>query len=482
MKKHNLLKVLLFVLLFVVVGTWFLPVSIVSGDSFTVRESIKIGLFNLASYISIVLEVFGPVIMYVLAVGGLYGVLYRIPQYRILLDKIAEGFKDREWLFMTLVGVVFSVLSSMAGLSVPLIVLFPFVISIILLMGYDKITALLLVVGSTIAGLIGTVFSSEAVYGISAVLSNSGIANAETIAKADVLWKLVLLVVSLALVLVNTFLYAKKHKNNDIDLEKTNLVPKKVKTDNKKIYPLVITLDLMLIVLILAFISWDLFEVSLFKDLTTGFVTPTGTSFIKGLYGGFNAVLGVTADGTNVFGHWTLTEASLLVFLTSGLIAFLYKKSFNNFIVSTEEGVKKALRPALLVGLSYLILVAIVTVPFEFSILKNIIDLSSGFNLFVMLIVAFVFCIFNTESYYGIVTAASYVGASSIITGNSGIIALIWQSVYGLSMLVAPTSIILLVSLSYLDVTYTDWLKAIWKLFLELLAAIIIILLLFSLL
>ncbi len=480
MKKHNLLKILLLILLFVVIGTWFLPVSVVSGESFTIKESIKVGLFNLASYISIVLEVFGPVIMYVLAVGGLYGVLYRIPQYRILLDKIADGFKDKEWLFMVLVGVIFSVLSSMAGLSIPLIILFPFVISIILLMGYDKITALLLVVGSTIAGLIGTVFNSEAVYGITAVFHNAGIANAITIAKVDVLWKIVLLVVSLTLVLLNTFIYAKKHKNNNIDLEKTNLVPKKVKTDNKKIYPLVITLDLMLIVLILAFISWDLFEVSLFKDLTTGFAKPTGTSFIKGLFGGLNAVLGVTADGTNTFGHWTLTEASLLVFLTSGLIAFLYKKSFNNFIVSTEEGIKKALRPALLVGLSYLILVVIVTVPFEFSILKNIIDLSSGFNLFIMIIVAFVFSIFKAEAYYGIATASTYVGLSSVITGNTGIIALIWQSMYGLAMLVTPTSIILLASLSYLDVTYTDWLKAIWKLFLELLAAIILILLLFS--
>ena len=198
MKKHNLLKVTLLVLLLVVIGTWFLPVYTVSSASegFTIQESIKVGLFNLASYVGIVLQVFGPVLLYVLSIGALYGVLYQIPQYRMLLDKIADGFKGKEWLFMTIVGVVFALLSSMAGLSVVLMLLFPFVISVILLMGYDRTTAALLVVGSVIAGLIGSVFDVNGVYGISAVFSQIGFEDAWNLAKLDVIWKIVLLVVS----------------------------------------------------------------------------------------------------------------------------------------------------------------------------------------------------------------------------------------------------------------------------------------------
>lgn len=486
MKKHNLLKVTLLVLLLVVIGTWFLPVSVVNsaGDGFTTQDSIKVGLFNLASYVGIILQVFGPIIMYVLSIGGLYGVLYRIPQYRILLDKIVAGFEGREWLFMTVVGVVFAVLSSMAGMSIVLLLLFPFVISIILLMGYDKITGIMLTVGSVIAGLIGTVFSSNEVYGLSAVFSQVGYENSWILGKTDVIWKLCLLFVSLALVLVNTFIYGKKHKNNTVDLEKSYLVPKKVKTDNKKIYPLVIVLDALLIILALAFISWELFDVEVFNDLTNELIVPTGSTFMKGLFGAINTVLGVTVDSTrgtsNAFGHWTMMEAALSVFLASGLISFIYRGSFNKFINSTGEGVKKALRPALIVGIAYMVLVCIVTVPFEFSFLKHIIDLNAGFNLFVMCIVAIIFSFLAVESYYGVVTAASYLTVKSVMTDNIGIISLVWQTMYGLTMLVAPTSVILLATLAYADVSYTEWWKAIWKLFVELFAAILVILLIYN--
>lgn len=468
MKKHNLLKVVLLTLLLVILGSWFLQVSKVSGTEFTTVESTKIGLFTLTSYIEIIFRIFSPIIVYVLAVGGLYGVLYRIPQYRLLLDKIANGFKGKEWLFMSIVGIVFACLSSMAEFSVPLILLFPFVISVILLMGYDKITAALLTVGSSVAGLIGTVFSVNQNYGVEQVL---GLA-----ANTNVAWKIGLLVVSLALVLVNTITYGRKHRTYE-NYEKEHLVPKKIDTKNKKIYPLVIVLDLLLLVLVLAYISWNLLDVKLFTDMTNSFVNPTGGEFIKGLYGGINTVLGVTAE--NVFGSWTLLQASLVVFLASGLIAFLYRKSFNNFVSATEIGAKKAMRPALLVVLAYLILVAIVTVPFEMTILKPIINLESGFQFLPMIIIAIFYSLFTVESYYGITSAASYVTAVST-PEKVGIISLIWQSMYGLMMLIAPTSVLLLVTLSYLDISYTKWLKAIWKLLLELFVVILIVLLIFN--
>ncbi len=487
MKKHNLLKVMLLVLILVVIGSWFLPVYVVNNGDFTIQQSIKIGLFNLASYVGITFQVFGPTILYVLAVGGFYGVLFRIPQYRILLDKIANAFKNREWIFMSIVGLVLALLSSMAGLLVMIIILFPFIISIMLLMGYDKMTIAMLTVGSVIAGLIGTVFSSSAVEGVSAILYESMSEGAVNIAKQDVIWKIALLVVSLALLLINTIQYAKNHKGNEEDLENSRLVPKKVAVKNAKTYPLVIVFSILLVVLSLGYISWNLLGVDLFTKMTDGFTNPTGTSFIKGLYGALNTVLGVGVNSNmninNTFGAWASSngyEAALVVFMASVLISFLYKGSINKYVNSFGEGVKRSLRPALLVILAYIILICMVTVPYEFSFLRHIIDLNGGFSFISMCIVAFVFSVLTVEPYYGPVTAVSYITSSSVITGNTGIIAMIWQTMYGLSMLVAPTSMVLLVTLSYLDISYSKWLKAVWKLFLELLAVIVIILLLFN--
>ena len=49
------------------------------------------------------------------------------------------------------------------------------------------------------------------------------------------------------------------------------------------------------------------------------------------------------------------------------------------------------------------------------------------------------------------------------------IISVMFTNLYSLVMLVAPTSVLLLISLSLSDVKYTEWFKFIWKLALMLL-------------
>ena len=46
---------------------------------------------------------------------------------------------------------------------------------------------------------------------------------------------------------------------------------------------------------------------------------------------------------------------------------------------------------------------------------------------------------------------------------------------YGVAMLVAPTSVVLIATLSYLHIPYQNWLKNIWKLLLELVVVLLII-------
>lgn len=54
-------------------------------------------------------------------------------------------------------------------------------------------------------------------------------------------------------------------------------------------------------------------------------------------------------------------------------------------------------------------------------------------------------------------------------------LAIITQSFYGLTMLIAPTSTLLILGLTYLDIPYVEWLKKSWKLLLELFVVIVII-------
>ena len=52
---------------------------------------------------------------------------------------------------------------------------------------------------------------------------------------------------------------------------------------------------------------------------------------------------------------------------------------------------------------------------------------------------------------------------------------------YGLATLIAPTSVILLVTLSYLHIPYGKWLKSNWKLIVELLVLLLAIFLILTL-
>jgi uncharacterized ion transporter superfamily protein YfcC len=68
------------------------------------------------------------------------------------------------------------------------------------------------------------------------------------------------------------------------------------------------------------------------------------------------------------------------------------------------------------------------------------------------------------------------------LTEDMSLVGLVTQSIHGLMQLILPTSVILAAGLTFFKISYTDWLKNLWKLFLGFLASIIIILILFAVL
>ncbi len=465
MKKHNLFKVLMIVILLVMVASWGLAITNVANGDFVTQDASKIGIFHLANYFMVAVQYFFNIALFVIVIGGFYGVLHRIPQYRILLDKIVHGFRSCEWLYMIVAGLVIALLTSMAGFSLPVLIIFPFIISTLLLMGYTKVTAAMLTVGSTVAGLIGTVFSAGETYGLTQVLGVN--------ANENVLWKLLFLGIALIIVLVNTIIYGYRHKNSE-DIEESFLIPEKRKVDNKRVFPIVFIFDTMIILLILAFFSWDLFKIDIFQNITSTFVSPVGNGFTKGLFEVLNTVVGISDN--NYFGNWTLTEATLLLILSGGLIALCYRRSLNNFLKDFADGAKKAIYPALLVVLAYTVLVCVTNAPFILTILKPVLS-ADATNVVVMCLVALVFSIFTVEPYYGVTSAASYVLAVTN-ADNLVMVSLAWQSMYGVAMLFVPTSVVLMATLSYLGITYGKWMKAVWSIILELLLVFVLLLLL----
>ena len=107
--------------------------------------------------------------------------------------------------------------------------------------------------------------------------------------------------------------------------------------------------------------------------------------------------------------------------------------------------------------------------PIMLTILKPILKLTEGFNVLTYSLVTFIAGLFNTDlSYYnyGFINLTYITGMFGDKTNLYPLIALVNQSMYGLAILIAPTSIPLVFNLGTLNLSYKKWIKAIWKLFL----------------
>lgn len=478
MKKHNTVKVVLITLLVIMLLTWLLPAAYYQ-TSYVDQGRVQMGLFDLFSYPTTALSYFGYIALFILVVGGFYGVLNKIPAYRTLLDDMAKTFKKKGKLVVSIIMVLLAVITSICGLQLGLIMFFPFLIALILLMGYDKLVAALTVVGSTMIGIAGTTFAYA---NTSTLISTLSIK-----VSSNMLVKVIILVIGLGLLIFNTIKHinkveseskAKKKKStkttkSDSSVESVfeakveDFVPAKVSKSKAKTWPLITVLSIIFVIMILAFISWT----GAFSN--TAFDTATKAVKEFKIFG--FALFGKLLGNVNAFGSWTLAELMATMIIFAGLLMIIYKIKFEDGFQAFITGAKRALEPAVLVILIYTCLVAVTYHPFQLVIYKAILGITKGFNVFTAAITAILASVFNADPLYAFQSVVPYL--TSIIKDNSvyPTIAVVYQAMYGVTMLVAPTSVVLMAALSYLGISYKEWFKNVWKLLVELLVVMLII-------
>ena len=452
MKKHNALKVVGITLLVFALLTWILPCATYQTE-YTEVGRYQVGLFDLLSYQSTVLGYFGYVTLFILVVGGFYGVLYKTGAYRTMLDSLCKKFKGKEAICLIVIMALFAILTSFAGLQLALIMLFPFVISLVLMMGYNKLAAVAVTAGSVAVGLMGTTFSYNTTQVLQQYLS---------VEITDLIWaKVILLVLGIVLLAFSVFKFGKKNSTKKCE-DKDDFIPEAVKSkDKKKVWPLVVILDLILLVTILGFISWNTaFSISLFDDVTTSV-----TEFELFGFPIFGKILGAV----QAFGNWSLLELITIMLLAIIILKFVYKIKWDDVFDGFAKGAKKALLPALIVILIYTCLVLTTYDPYQLVIYKFILGLTKGFNIFTTGLVVLLSSIFNGDPLYAFYSVLPYFVSVVTDTNNYQLVAVIFQAIYGIVTLVAPTSIPLMVTLAYTKVPYGSWLKYIWKLLVALL-------------
>lgn len=277
MKKHSLFKVLGIMLGLIIISSYFL-----ANRNGTMAY---IGIVDVFMKFLQSLYYFFYVIVFLLAVGGFYGVLNKTAAYKKLLDSISTKVKPLGKKFIFLLIILMAVITSFTGLTLPLIIFIPFIVSIVLLVGFDKLVALISTIGSIVVGYIGGVF-------VAFVNPNTGSFNTyETFVGLESQFdnmfpKLLLLFSGIALLItfVNLYITGVEKKKIKYELnDDTELMVNEVGADYKdiKTWPIVSVLLGLFILILLGLFPWNaLFGITFFDEFHNVLVGLTMGDFI----------------------------------------------------------------------------------------------------------------------------------------------------------------------------------------------------------
>ena len=461
MKKTGLFKIIMFTLLGILLVTWFVPASYFTDGNLSSLGMNRVGFFD---FFQLLFGTFGfayfiQIFILLVSIGALYGVLVKTGKYGALIEKIASKFKGKEQVFLIAAAFLIAALTSVFDYGLLLFIFIPAIISIILAMGYDKITACITTFGAILIGTIGTTLG----YNIVGVI-NEQINGTLTTALPYKIGMFVLCFAALVVYLL------KVKKTNKVDKEDAKTIDMFAgeKISNKySVAPIIVIFSILFVLLIMGCTAWNsTFGINVFTD----FNTKVSEVSIKGF-----AIFGNLLGTVNAFGNWYYAEMTIMCLLAALLLGRFYRMKHRDMFSYMAQGAKNMLAPALMIVLVYAVIYFAGNTMFYPTIADFILKATSKFNIFFSTIVMILGSALHVDMLY----VASYVipqlAAQDV---NTTVLAVLIQGIYGVTMFVAPTSVILVLGLSYLNIPYKEWIKKTWKLALVLFAIVMVALIL----
>lgn len=468
MKKHSLFKVISMILVLLVIISW---IAVGRND---VKSYIGFGDLFLNSIRSVYF--FFDIFLFILIVGGFYGVLNKSSGYKKLLDNIVSKVKKLGNKFIYLVIILFALVSALTGMDMLIFMFIPFAISIILLLGYDKLVAISATVVSSIIGVIGGIFVTfkdpNNYYGTTNTTMEKFVGIDKNF--ANVFPKLLLLVLGVALLIFYVSRHIKNVKDKkvkyELNTDNDSLVVNEVKGDYKKVksWPLIIVFAFLFVYTVIGVMPWNtLFKVDIFNKFHTWLV-GLGTK-------DFSIFNNLISSSFTALGEWNslgnYMMPMIIMLILSLVVKFISYIKFDEYVDAFINGMKKLLPSAFVVVLAYSVLVG----AYNHGFLSTLIS-KTDYNIGLAGLYSLVGSILHVDLYYTSVGVFSSIISLVEDEALYPVLAVLFQGFYGLINIVGPTSLLLIVVLTYLDVPYTTWLKYIWRLFLYLFIVICLVL------
>ncbi len=451
-KESKLIYSIVICFLVYVLLSWIIPTGTFSAGEITTSSTNPVGLGGLLYYPALTLGTFIQFGLIVLAIGGLYGVMKRTKSYAKMIEFVVTKCNSKKKGLLIATILVTAILTSLFGCPYVMLILVPFMMDVLMELGYSKKIALVSTIGSILVGQVGSTFG----YTIAGA--------AATTLGIDILSGLLSRVILLALVLFIFILFVLSKSNEKDKDSEAIYYEKESGKDAKKVraLPSVIVLVLLVVTTLVGMFTWNsVFNVTLFDDIATKLAE------VKVL----DNIIGLSAN----LGAWDSYELIGILVLASLLIGWLYNLKIKDIVDSFSEGAKKLLKPAFYVTIVNIIF-TLMLVNQNNNMLVWILGKinTKGFNIVSVLGSSVIGSLFyNVFPYFFYNTAAILTNFYTAEYYN--IIIFVGQAIYSIFMMILPTSIILVAGLSMLNISYKEWVKYIWKFLLEILLIVILI-------
>lgn len=475
-EKHDLFKILTFLLILTALCTWIFRYTVFqNGELMTFDEKVTgiasimdqstIGIFDFNTYLMLVLYYFTNIFVFLFVVFAFYKVIGKSKIYNAIVEKISSLFKGKEIIFVGINLVFYGVFTSITAEPLVALAFIPFSISVFAKLKTDKISSLMSTFGGVLLGVLGATYSTKIVgsiinYGLIGIqLGNQML--------ATIILAVIALIVLMVLIYNRINSKEKLEAVEDKFIEIPAETKKKTRINTVSLVFTSIALVVTAIVLILAFTPWSSFNVETFTKLHESL---TNATLFKSTY----PIVFLGSTTLTAFGEWDLFTASAFIILMTIIIKFIANIKFDDAIEGIVDGLKTSIKPAGLLLMVYGILVFSVSYPVLPGIIANInktlsADWLRPFNYVISGVLTGTFTV--DMQYY-----SSILGGLYSTFAKPNVVALAMQAAYALTGFIAPTSAMLVLGLSMLDIKYSDYFKFIWKFLLGLLAVIIIVL------
>lgn len=399
---------------------------------------------------------YGNILIAFLSIGILYGVLNRTRAYHKLVMTTANKLKHNELFIYFLAGIIFTI-SALTGLELVIFMFIPFLIAVLFKLRYTKSVAFTSTIGAMLIGRLGSLYNPT-INGLNKVIFNVNINNN--------IGSRIAYFILLLIILVGT-LYLNNSKKTKKEVNEIPLLEEK-KSTKKSFMPIIVVHTIVTVILLVCMYNWYY----VFDITNIGNAKKSLTDITIANYPVMKNILGMSEN----FGYWTGFTMSALLLIESVILSIIYKVNYSKFIKGVKKGITSMI-PVVLTGTLSLVVI-VLSLSNSNSFIYTIIDkiFNATDNVILGVLPASILHNFFVNDYFALTSILSNPIVSVYSNDNLSLALLITQIGHGLASLISPLNIYLMAGLTYVGMTYKEWLKSMWKTLLVILGVSIIIL------